>query len=286
MTRLRQGYGRGVVRVFAFAVALIAVSWLPASAGSDPQETHVHPPSAPPEHKDEPKAPPAELPAFIPRLTDEERQAAFPDVDGHAAHDRTLHSFVLIDRLEWQGGGGDGLKLDARGWIGGDRNRFWFRAEGDREHGVVGDARVHALFGRQISRWWDLVAGLRQDVRPGPGQTWAAVGIQGLAPYWFEIEATGYVGAEGRTQLRFEVDYELLMTNRLVLQPLVELELNGKSDPERSVEAGLSRTEVGFRLRYELRRELAPYVGIVWKNGKGEDDRDGARLVTGLRLWF
>lgn len=226
------------------------------------------------------------LPPFIPRLTDEDRKAAFPDVGGHAAHDETLHSFVLVDRLEWLAGGdSDALNVDARGWIGGDRNRLWFRAEGDGEDGQVGDAQAHVLYGRQIARRWDVVFGLRQDVEPGPAQTWAAIGIQGLAPYWFEIEATGYVGAGGRTQLRFEVEYELLMTNRLVLQPLVELELNGKSDPEREVDAGLSRTEAGFRLRYELRREFAPYVGVLWRNTSG-DEHDGARFVAGVRLWF
>jgi copper resistance protein B len=283
------------IRLLARTWLFVATMWLPAaafaqatadrSAGSDRQETHVHPQPAPLHH--EPATPPADLPSFIPRLTDEDRQAAFPDVGGHAAHDAAWHSFVLVDRLEWQvGGGRDGLNLDARGWIGGDRDRLRFRVEGVGESGRVGDAQAHALYGRQISRWWDVVAGLRQDVRPGPAQTWAAVGIQGLAPYWFQVEATGYVGAGGRTQVRFEVEYELLMTNRLVLQPLVELELNGKTDPERGVEAGLSRTEAGFRLRYELRREFAPYVGVVWKSIKGEGEKDGPRLVTGLRVWF
>jgi copper resistance protein B len=102
---------------------------------------------------------------------------------------------------------------------------------------------------------------VRQDFRPGDPQTWAAVGIQGLAPYWFEVEATGYVGAGGRTAAKLEVEYELLFTNRLILQPLVELELYGKSDPERGIGRGLSSLETGLRLRYEIRREFAPYVG-------------------------
>jgi copper resistance protein B len=116
-----------------------------------------------------------------------------------------------------------------------------------------------------------------------------------LAPYWFEIEATGYVGASGRTYARLEVEYELLFTNRLILQPLFEVELVAKSDPERRVGAGLSTTDVGFRLRYELRREVAPYVGVTWSNKWGKtadfaeaagEDPGGTRLVTGLRLWF
>ena len=237
-----------------------------------------------------------ELPPFIPPVTDEDRKAAFPDVEGHAAHDKAVHYFVLFDQLEWQAGAGtDGLSIDTRGWVGRDRDRLWFRAEGDGENGRVGEAQTHVLYGRQFSRWWDVVAGIRQDFRPGPAQTWAAFGVQGLAPYWFEVEATAYVGASGRTHARFEVEYELLLTNRLVLQPLVEAEILGKSDPERGVGAGLSTTDAGFRLRYEFRREVAPYVGITWKNKWGKtadfaeaagEETGGARFVTGLRLWF
>ena len=113
------------------------------------------------------------------------------------------------------------------------------------EGGDLAEAQAHAPYGRAIHRWWDVVAGVRQDFRPGPARTWAAVGVQGLAPYWFEVEATAYIGESGRTHFRFETEYELLLTNRLVLQPLVELEIYGKSDPERGIGAG----EVGERDR-------------------------------------
>ena len=240
--------------------------------------------------------PATELPPFIPPVSDEDRKAAFPDVQGHTVHDRAMHSFVLFDQLEWQSGfGAQGLNVDTKGWVGGDRNRFWFRAEGDSEDGRVSEAETHLLYGRQISRWWDVVGGVRQDVRPGPARTWAAVGIQGLAPYWFEVELTGYVGAEGRTHFRGAVEYELLLTNRLVLQPLIEVEVFGKSDPERGIGAGLSTMNAGFRLRYEFRRELAPYVGVTWDSKFGKtaefaeaagEHSGGARLVIGVRLWF
>ena len=235
------------------------------------------------------------LPPFIPPVTDEDRKAAFPDVEGHAVHDRALTYFVLIDQLEWQAGNGaNGVNIDSRGWVGRDRDRLWFRAEGDGEGGRVDEAQTHILYGHQFSRWWDVVAGVRQDFRPGSPQTWAAFGVQGLAPYWFDIEATGYVGASGRTHARFEVEYELLLTNRLVVQPLLEVELFGKSDPERGIGAGLSTTDLGFRLRYEFTREVAPYIGITWNNkwgktgdfAKAGEDTGGARFVTGLRLWF
>jgi copper resistance protein B len=231
-----------------------------------------------------------------PPLTDEDRAAAFPDVSGHMVHDDVTHFFVLFDQLEYQhGGGSNGVNWDNRGWIGGDRTRFWFRAEGEGENGRVDDAHVHALYGRAIAPWWDVVAGVRQDFRPGDPQTWAAIGIQGLAPFWLDVEATGYVGAGGRTQARVEVEYQLLLTNRLVLQPLIETEIYGKSDPGRGIGAGLSSAEAGLRLRYEVRRELAPYVGLSWQRAFGKtadfakergDDVSSLRLVIGVRTWF
>ena len=151
-----------------------------------------------------------------------------------------------------------------------DRDRLWFRAEGDGEDGRVGEAQTHVLYGRQCVA---LVGSGRRCSSGLPSrdpQTWAAVGVQGLAPYWFDIEATAYVGASGRTHARFEVEYELLLTNRLVLQPLLEVELSGKSDPERGIGAGLSTTDAGLRLRYEFSREFAPYVGVTWNRKYGE----------------
>ena len=222
----------------------------------------------------EPAKKPGELPPFIPPVTEETRKAAFPDVEGHAVHDRALNYFVLFDQLEWQATeGAKGVNIDSRGWIGGDRDRLWFRAEGDGEGGRVGEAQTHVLYGRQIARYWDLVGGIRQDFRPGPAQTWAAFGVQGLAPYWFDIEATGYVGAAGRTHARFEVEYELLFTNRLVLQPLFEAELVGKSDPERGVGAGLSTTDLGFRLRYEIKARVCAVSRYHLEQQMGKDRR-------------
>jgi len=238
----------------------------------------------------------SELPPFIPPVTDADGQAAFPDVAGHHLHDDAVNYFVLVDRVEWQKrGDANSALLDVTGWVGKDRDRFWFRAEGHGEDGRVEEAFVHALYGRQFARWWDVVAGVRQDFRPGSPQTWAALGVQGLAPYRFDIEATAYIGASGRTHARVKVEYELLMTNRLILQPQFEAEIAGKADPSRSVGAGISTTDAGFRLRYEFRRELAPYVGVTWNNswgGTGDfaeaagKSRGGARFVTGLRLWF
>jgi copper resistance protein B len=238
----------------------------------------------------------APLPSSIPPVTDADRAAAFPDVDGHGVHDAALNYFVLLDQLEWQGtGGGSRGSWDTRGWIGGDVTRFWFRTEGEATGSRVASTQTHVLYGRAISRWWDVVAGVRQDVRPGPAQTWAAVGVQGIAPYWFELQATAYVGASGRTHLRVEGEYELLVTNRLIVQPLVETEVYGKADPEHGFGAGLATLDAGLRVRYEIRREFAPYVGVVWSRkffGTGDlaeaagEPRAGARLALGVRIWF
>ena len=232
----------------------------------------------------------------IPPITDADRAAAFPEVEPYAAADNAVHFFVLVDRLEWQGGQrGDGVRLDSRGWIGRDLNRLWFRAEGDAGARRPGDAGVHLFYGRAFARWWDVVIGLRQDLRPGPAQSWVAVGLQGLAPYWFDVEATAYIGAGGRTAARLKAEYELLLTNRLALQPLVEVNLYGRTIAERGIGAGVSSFDAGMRIRYELRREFAPYLGVTWHGRFGETARfaeaagestGGRRFVVGLRLWF
>ena len=295
------GWLRLTVAALGLTLPLTLRANAQTSAGAPAAPTAPTTQSAGHEHekateKPTPASPPKDLPSFIAQLRDEDRKAAFPDVEGHAVHDQALHSFVLLDQFEWQAASEGGtISLDSKGWIGRDRNRLWFRAEADAQQGRIADAQTHILYGRQFSRWWDIVAGIRQDFKPGPQQTWAVVGIQGLAPYRFEIEASAYVGASGRTHARCKVEYELLLTNRLVLQPLVEAEIYGKSDSERGVGAGLSTTESGFRLRYEIRREVAPYFGVVWSNTWGRtadfakaagEDTGGARWVTGMRLWF
>jgi copper resistance protein B len=242
-----------------------------------------------------PPPPRIALPAFVPPVTAEMRAAAFPPVDGHAAHDRMINGFVLFDQLEGRVGNGSGsLAWSNSGWVGGDIHRLWFRTEGDGADGSIGDAEAHVLYGRAVARWWDVVAGIRQDVQPG-AQTWLAVGVQGLAPGFFEVQATAYVSDAGQTAARVELEYDLLLTNRLVLQPVFEVNLHGKTNESLGVGRGLSTGEAGLRLRYEFRREFAPYVGVTWVRAFGETgdlaDEDGRsngapRLVTGVRLWF
>ena len=241
-------------------------------------------------------AAPAEPRTPIPVVTDEDRAAAVPPPNDHAVHDNTIQHYVLVNRLEaWNANPGTGLAWEGQGWIGTDRNRLWLRSEGERADGRTEAADLEVLYGRSIATWWDLVAGVRQDFKPGDSQSFAAIGVQGLAPQKFEVEATAYVGERGQTAARFEAEYELLLTNRLILQPLVEVNLFGKDDPARGIGSGLSTAEAGLRLRYEFTRQFAPYIGVVYerafggtadlRRAEGEDIND-TRVVAGFRIWF
>jgi copper resistance protein B len=210
--------------------------------------------------------------------------------------DTALTSKVLFDQLEWRNtAAGNAAVWDAEAWYGGDYNKIWLRSEGERVAGTTQNARADLLWDHTFTRWWSLQAGGRQDFGDGPGRTWGAIGIQGLAPYWFDTEATFYVGEQGRTALRLKTEYELLVTQRLILQPEGEANLYGEADRARQLGSGLSDLEIGLRLRYELRRELAPYIGAVWaRQFGGTADRvrelggkpRDLQFVAGIRAWL
>lgn len=232
----------------------------------------------------------------IPVLTDADRATAMPPTHGHMVHDDSIKSYILFNRLEaWNADPGAGMAWEGQAWVGTDLNRVWLRSEGERVDGNTESADLEVLYGRSIARWWDLVAGVRHDFKPGASQDFVAIGVMGLAPQKFEVEATAYLGERGQTSARFEAEYELLLTNRLVLQPLVEANFYGKNDPLRGIGSGLNTVEVGLRLRYEVIREFAPYIGIVrerafgrtadFRRGEGEDI-DDTRIVAGFRIWF
>ncbi|WP_419247718.1 copper resistance protein B, partial [Pseudomonas syringae] len=182
----------------------------------------------------------------IPVLTDADRAAVYNAPGGHEVHDSGYNSFMLIDQLEWQNADeGSVLNWDAKGWIGGDVDRLWLRTEGERTNGKTEQAEAQALWGHAISPWWDLVGGVRQDFKPGDPQTWAAFGLQGLALYNFETEATVFLGEGGQTAARLEGDYDILLTNKLILQPTAEINFYGKNDPQRGIGSGLSEPELG-----------------------------------------
>ena len=232
----------------------------------------------------------------IPVPTQADRQAAIPASTVHMSGDKAIHSYTLLNRLELQDANpGTAMAWEGEGWIGQDINRLWWRTEGERVDGETETANLEALYGHSFSPWWDWVAGVRQDLKPGPDRTFAAFGVRGLAPQWFEVSLTGYTGTGGRTMARFEAEYELLLTNRLILQPLLESELHGKSDAARGIGAGLATIEMGLRLRYEFTRRFAPYVGVNYDRAFGktadlrraaQEDVGNMRAVAGVRIWF
>ena len=205
-------------------------------------------------------------------------------------------TFLLLDRLEYRAQPGkDAWGWDAQGWWGGDYNKFWFKSEGEGEwRGAAESADIQALYARRIATYWHLQAGVRQEARPQPSRNQAVLAIQGLAPYWFNVEASAFLGS-GNVSGRLEAEYDQLLTQRLILQPRVETNFAGSADREREVGSGLNDIELGLRLRYEIRREFAPYIGIDWKRSlgatadfaraAGRDTRETA-VVLGVRIWY
>ncbi|HEX7875655.1 MAG TPA: copper resistance protein B [Sphingobium sp.] len=206
-------------------------------------------------------------------------------------------SQLMLDRLEYRvGKGPDGYHWEGEGWIGGDINRFAFKTEGEGEvGGPLERAEVQALYSRAIDPWFNLEAGVRYDIRPDPRRTYAVIGIEGLAPYWFEVGAQAFLSNKGEAHLRLEASYDQRITQRLILQPAVEANIAAQDVPELAIGSGLSDVELGLRLRYEFAREFAPYVGVNWERKIGDtaafSRARGERasvlsLVTGVRFWF
>lgn len=203
---------------------------------------------------------------------------------------------LLLDELEAVHGrdaNGQAWKLQA--WYGGDLDKLWLRSEGDRSGGRVQDGSAEVLWNHLFSAYWSSQLGVRRDVGTGPGRTWAAFGVEGLAPYFFNVEATAYVGQSGRTAARFNVSYDVLFTQRLILAPEFELNAYGKADPARRLGAGVSDASLAVRLRYEIRRQFAPYLGVNWVRRFGATAGYARRdhqpvfdpqIVAGLRIWF
>lgn len=212
--------------------------------------------------------------------------------------DNMRFAFVLADRLEygWNKRGADWSLWDVQGWFGGDYNKFWFKTEGERLAGSgTDDAEVQALYARLIAPFWYLQAGVRYDDRPKPTRTYAALGVQGIAVYWFNVEATGFVSDKSDASARLEAEYDLLFTQRLVLQPRIETNVAFSADESRGVGKGVNDVELGLRLRYEIKREFAPYIGVTWRKRYGDtadlarrggEDVENRSIVAGLRVWY
>jgi len=203
---------------------------------------------------------------------------------------------LMVDQLEWRDAEGDDLFVwEADAWIGKDLNKLWFKTEGERTGSETENAEIQALYSRAIDPYWNVQVGWRHDLHPKPSRDWFAVGFKGLAPYWFEVDATLFAGGNGQAAARLQAEYELMLTQRWVLSPELELNVHGKDDEETGVGSGLSDMELGLRLRYEIRREFAPYIGINWEKKFGTtadfaeeegEATDDLQFVVGIRAWF
>lgn len=201
-----------------------------------------------------------------------------------------------IDQFEVRNSDGDNpLVFEGQAWIGRDLNKLWVKSEIERVGSETEENELQLLYGRAVAPYWNFQIGWRRDIEPKPDLDWLAVGFQGLAPYYFEIDIALFISDDDQTNLRLEAEYEWMFTQRLVLSPEIEANFFSDDDPERGAGSGLSDVEAGLRLRYEIRREFAPYVGVNWfrKFGdsadfareEGEDTSD-TQLVAGIRAWF
>ncbi|MGV2865771.1 copper resistance protein B [Achromobacter sp. AGC39] len=217
-----------------------------------------------------------------------------------------IHPHMMDDMPAWQvlfdkfgvshnRDGQNALQWDGRFWFGTATDRLLVKSEGERENGEGSDGKVEAFWSHAVSPFWDLQLGARRDIGTGPKRNWAAIGIEGVLPYNIELETTAYVGASGRTALALKAEYDLLLTQRLIFTPELEASLYGKADPARGVGSGLAEGSLSFRLRYEVTREFAPYIGVSFDRKFGQTaryasdagaSRSQTALMAGVRFWF
>ena len=214
------------------------------------------------------------------------------------SHGAQINYLFISERLEYQSNGGEAVGVwEAQGWVGSDVNKLWLKTEGEFEFegSEVEEAEVQALYSRAVGPFWDFQAGIRHDIRPEPSRTHAVLGFQGLAPYWFELDTALFLSDEGVASARLEAEYELRLTQRLILQPRLELNVAFDDDEAIDLGRGVSESELALRLRYEIRREFAPYLGIAWRASFGDtrdiiEEAGGSAeelsIVAGLRFWY
>lgn len=215
-------------------------------------------------------------------------------------HDDQIFATFMADRFEhqWREHDVELFLWDVQGWIGEDYNKLYLKSEGElllEDGSSLEEANLELLYSRALSKFWDVQFGLRQDFRPRPQRTFAAMGIQGLAPYWFEVDATAYVSEDGDLSAAIEAEYEVMLTQRLHIIPRLEMALSLQDVPEYEQWQGITDLTLGVRLRYQISRKLAPYVGATWHRKIGEtghnlkktgEDMDTLGAVVGVKFWF
>lgn len=217
---------------------------------------------------------------------------------GPPVRDNQVLAHVIFEQLEDRTiNSSQMLRWDAQGWIGTDMNRLWLKSEGFTDGQQMSDGDQEALYDRPIPhmRYFDAQAGLRADLDSGPRRAWAAVGVEGLAPWFFEFAPTLYIRDGGHIAGRVQSAWDLNITQRLVLEPQAELNFYSKDDRSRKIGSGLADLDGGIRLRYEIRRKFAPYIGFAYSggyNGTATYERQAGEathnssFVYGLRLWY
>lgn len=212
-------------------------------------------------------------------------------------HGGTSTYQVMLNLAEYQvRRGRDGYRLDGEAWFGEDINRLTLKSEGEGSFGSgVDSAEVQVLYSRALDPYWNLQAGVRQDFQPGPARTYATIGIEGVAPYWFDVEGALFLSDKGDLLARASAYYDQRITQRLILQPRLELNFAAQDMPRNGIGSGLSNAELGMRLRYEVAREFAPYMGVSWERKFGNtadyarlrgEETGGFSFVLGVRSWF
>ena len=216
---------------------------------------------------------------------------------GPPVDDQRVYTHAMLEQFEYRAAGSDSdFRWEGEAWMGTDTNRLWVKSEGEiNRHGEVQDGQHEALYDRPITSFFDLQAGLRYDLDSAPGRAWAAIGIEGLAPYFLRVAATVYASDSGHFAARAQGSYDLLLTQRLILQPQVELNAYTKTDSGRQLGSGLADVDAGLRVRYEISRKVAPYLGMSYKRqfaqtaqyarAAGEPEAQFSVLV-GIRSWL
>jgi copper resistance protein B len=214
---------------------------------------------------------------------------------GAPINDSPIFYHLLFDQLEGRFGRGSSFRWEGEGWAGTDMDRIVLRTEGTVTNGVMEDGDQELLYSRPVSTYFNVQGGLRYDLDSAPGRGWAAFGIEGLAPLFFHVSATGYVSDQGHLAGKLDGNYDLLLTQTLILQPQIEMNFYSKDDPMRMIGAGLADLDTGLRLRYEISRKFAPYIGVAYENKFGGtarlaqlagDHPSNLRLSAGVRVWF
>jgi len=216
--------------------------------------------------------------------------------------DEMTVSKIIADQMEYRSNnnGNNTLRWDMQGWRGTDYNKLWFKFEGDHEPSTgAGNLELQTLYSHSVAAFWDVQIGARYDRFYSPGlandRFLAVIGFQGLAPYWFEVEPALFVSDQGDVSARITATYDVLLTQRLILQPRLEANASLSAVPQLGIGKGVNDLQLGMRLRYEVRREFAPYIGIAWQQQfgatadfarAGGEAANNVSLIAGLRWWF